>query len=513
MTQLAGYFQNYDSTDRPSQVNGVDVSHWQLDDPHDFAAAYAAGARFVAFKAGGMTSASFNARYIRCTVNGSYTNTSSIFTEVKVYANWVNVAKNKTVTGSAASPQVGSYANAVDENLGTYVIVGDNTQWLKVDLGATFSCQNIVLWHYPNRKFKSNKVEYSTDNINWTTLFDSATNGEYFEVKNSPTRPFVGCDIIKGGASVMARDTSFTAAEVASARAAGLKVGAYFFKNPNYCYNGKFLNSAGDGSSQGSAFWQYVTSAMGIAGWADTYVWLDWENGDGYNIYPSIDNDGSYAYAKAFCDTVRLLSYGNRQCGIYTGWFCIDEQTAITANTLVHSTLGGLASVCPLWYTQSVDLPYGSAYPARYGWSQGQFGGWTSWDMWQFSTTNNSAARFGFAAGDLDLDVCEGPITNIMPPTKVSQLAGVGASYAVTATWTTGESDVYGYMLKISGQATATVGTGIGSAEFVGLIPNASYAISAYAYDKWELSTAVADVTVLTTGIVVGYGALFSTKL
>jgi hypothetical protein len=532
----SGYFQNYAQSERPSKVQGCDISHWQTDYPHNFVSAYNQSCRFVVIKAGGTVgdyylaggTGHFDARYIRCTVNGSYTNTSSIFGNIEAWdSTGVDRAYGKTVTGSKASPDYGyptaSYANFTDGDPNTWVLVGDNTQYVQVDLGATYHIRRVNLWHYPGRIFKSNKVEYSTDGTNWTTLFDSATNGEYNE--SNPMGQFVPGRFYKGIADRYAQDAAFAAAgafDIASARAAGLKVGFYWFKNPCYVFSGAWRNSAGDGSSEASLFWQYITSAIGLSDWADTFVWLDWEENQGGTIFPAADNDTSYEFIKAFCDTISYLT-GGRKCGIYTAWFCLDGQAATTSNVLVHSVDGGLGSATwspiPLWYSQIIDTPYGSAYPNRYGWSQGLFGGWSAWTMWQYSYQNQasepgqpSALTYGFAGGgDIDCDICENALVNILQPTHVSALAGVGAATTITLTWTTGETDLQGYMYSGSGIATATIAVGIGSATILNLSSNTSYAITMYAFDLYEISPAT-SVTVDTSEAISNYHTLLCFK-
>lgn len=510
MAQVSGYFQSYDATARPNQVNGIDVSHYQLDYAHNFVSAYDASAQFVIMKAGGMIKTTFTARYIRCAVNGSYTNTDSLFTLVRVYDVYgVDQATGVTVSGSVATASLvsGDYSDIVDGSTATYVNVGTATQYVWLDLGATATnLDEVMVWHYAGRKFKNNTVEFSEDASTWYNLFDSDVNGEYDE--SNPAGTFVGCNFKIGSSAIWAVDNTFTADNIASARAAGLKVGAYFFKDPSYCYSGAFLNSAGDASSQASVFWQYITSALGTSDWTDTFVWLDWENPDGRTIFPCADNDESYVFIKTFCDTIKALTSG-RQCGVYLGWFNIDGQATSTADALVHSTSGGIGSVCPLWYAQSVDI--NSSYPTYYGWSQGQFGGWAAWTMWQFSYNNSSADRFGFASGDLDLDICEGDLVNILKPSDVTGFtSGTIYASAINVTWTSSESDIRGYYLLVSGQSTATISTGITSGTVSGLTPNTSYAVAINAYDLWEIGDST-SITVDTTSAFSGYYTLFST--
>ena len=291
-------------------------------------------------------------------------------------------------------------------------------------------------------------------------------------------------------------------------------MGCYWFKNPAYVFSGAWRNSAGDGSSEASLFWQYMTSAFGLTDFADTFVWLDWEENVGGSVFPAADNDTSYEFIKAFCDTIAYYT-GGRKCGVYTAWFCIDGTAPTTAGVLVHSVHGGLGSSewspIPLWYSQITDFsPWvatalSSAYPDRYGWNQGYFGGWSAWTIWQYSYQSQSleagqpsALTYGFSVGgNIDCDICEGSLVNILRPTPVSTLQGVGAATTIALTWVTGESDVRGYMYSVDGGTTATVGTGFGYATIQNLEPNTTYTITAYSYDLYEISD-VTSISVMT---------------
>jgi len=502
MSQSTGYFQFYNSGERPSKVRGIDVSHWQTDGTINFASAYAAGDRFAIFKVGGVYASSFSARYIKCTVNGSYTNTDSIFNEIQVYDIYGNeYAAGKTVTGSQVTPLVGSYSSFVDGDVNTYVIVGTNTQWVKVDLGSTISVYHILLWHYNGRTFKNNKVEYSTDNITWYTLFDSATSGEYAENQ--------GIDLFKYG-GISKDSINWTATKIASARAAGLKVGTYFFKNPNYwnVTSGRFLVTTADASSDASAYYQYITSALGASAsdTGDCFAWLDLENDQG-SMYPSLTNEGAYDYITTFCNTFKALASG-RQCGLYTAYYTVDTLTATTALHLCRSVAQTVGSALPLWFAVVID--YSSSYPS---WSYQSFGYFEDdlWTIWQYSADNTSGANHGMLAGTLDLDLLESTIESIMQPTPVSSFLAVGASTTIAMSWVTGGSDVRGYMYVISGEATATVNTGVGSAMVLSLLPNTSYSVKINSFDQWEISDTI-TTSVVTTGSMVGYHSLLCFK-
>lgn len=58
-----------------------------------------------------------------------------------------------------------------------------------VDLGSAVDVSMIKVWHYysDGRTYFATKTEVSTDNIGWTTVFDSATAGTYVETNAGKT--------------------------------------------------------------------------------------------------------------------------------------------------------------------------------------------------------------------------------------------------------------------------------------------------------------------------------------
>lgn len=507
MQQTEGYFQYYSDTGRPLKTNGIDISHNQTDNGANFQTAYDAGDRFAVFKAGGNTKSYFSARWIRCTVNGSYTNTSSIFNLIQVVnSSGVDVASAKSVTGSQGTPQYGSYGNFTDGSTSTIVIVGDNTQWVKVDLNSIQSIWYIKLWHYLDRIFKDVKIEYSTDNTNWTTLFDTSTAGEYLETAD-------GLTVLKY--NNVAIDAQFNSTFIASARAAGIKVGAYFFFCPNYydTTEGRWRITTEDASSDASAFVGYLETAFDADDYGDCFTFLDWENPYG-GIYPASDCSASYDYIKTFVQQVSALTNG-RQCGVYTAYYTIDTMTADNELMLSKSTYERIGNVCPLWLAKSIDSEYGGDTYPYYGFEAWGVFPSNLWTIWQYShTSNNSAAAHGFAAGDLCLDILQGDLVTIMPPSSIANFKATGGATTLHLTWTTGESDVRGYYYYADGITTATVNTGVGSATVVGLPSTTEYIIKIQSFDTWEVGTVV-SVTESTTGATPPgiYGTLWATYL
>lgn len=61
-----------------------------------------------------------------------------------------------------------------------------------VDLGAAQDVSSLKIWHYwaDARTYYATKTEVSTDNTNWTTIYDSATAGTYQETAAGKTFSF-----------------------------------------------------------------------------------------------------------------------------------------------------------------------------------------------------------------------------------------------------------------------------------------------------------------------------------
>lgn len=69
---------------------------------------------------------------------------------------------------------------------------GAGPQSVTVDLGSVQNVSVVKVWHYYNdgRTYNATKTEVSTDNANWTTVFDSSTSGTYAESASGKTTSF-----------------------------------------------------------------------------------------------------------------------------------------------------------------------------------------------------------------------------------------------------------------------------------------------------------------------------------
>lgn len=73
-----------------------------------------------------------------------------------------------------------------------YYDLGAGLQSVTVDLGSLQNVSAVKVWHYysDGRTYNATKTEVSTDNTNWTTVFDSAASGTYPETSAGKTSTF-----------------------------------------------------------------------------------------------------------------------------------------------------------------------------------------------------------------------------------------------------------------------------------------------------------------------------------
>lgn len=129
----------------------------------------------------------YKIRYIRDWLNGSTADSGNRWCEIQaIDNNGVNVAKGKTVTGSAT---VSGSATLTDGNIESnpYASISSGSQWVRIDLGSVYeSIDMLKVWHYwaDFRSYHATKTEVSADGTNWVTVFDSAKTGTYKESKS-----------------------------------------------------------------------------------------------------------------------------------------------------------------------------------------------------------------------------------------------------------------------------------------------------------------------------------------
>ena len=109
--------------------------------------------------------------------------------------------KNLAAGVVATSPSgVSSPGRITDGSLATGFAQtgGTGLSYVQLDLGAVYTVDKVKVWHYysDGRTYHNTKTQVSADGVTWTTVFDSATSGEYAETSAGKTHTFSG----QGGA-------------------------------------------------------------------------------------------------------------------------------------------------------------------------------------------------------------------------------------------------------------------------------------------------------------------------
>ncbi len=123
-----------------------------------------------------------NVRYIKDCVNGNTVDSTNAWVEIQAIKNGVNIAYNKTVTGTSAQySSTLSYSKIVDgriDNFGTDYGYGRSTsagnQCVTVDLGRSYDLDEIAVWHYysDGRTYNNNITSVSSNNSSWTEVIN-----------------------------------------------------------------------------------------------------------------------------------------------------------------------------------------------------------------------------------------------------------------------------------------------------------------------------------------------------
>ena len=141
-----------------------------------------------------------NVRYIKDCTNYNSINAANHWIEIQATKDGVNIAKGKTVTGSAAQHATNVYSRITDGDI-TYSIYANpatqaNNQCVTVDLGQTYDLDEVAVWNYfgDQRKYRENTVTVSSDNSTWTDL----RNNEVWQETSNGARWNAYIDHING---------------------------------------------------------------------------------------------------------------------------------------------------------------------------------------------------------------------------------------------------------------------------------------------------------------------------
>lgn len=121
-------------------------------------------------------------RYIRDTVNGSTSNAFAYWNSIKCKAGATDRAAGKTPTSNGTITNAVNITDASDTTYGYIGVAG--TWYCQIDLGQVYTdidTVQVIRYYLDGRIFHNSKTEVSVDGVTWTTLRDSALEGEYVE--------------------------------------------------------------------------------------------------------------------------------------------------------------------------------------------------------------------------------------------------------------------------------------------------------------------------------------------
>jgi len=316
----------------------------------------------------------------------------------------------------------------------------------------------------------------SIDTANWAQTY--ANGGRFVWIK-----------VTDGIGTTYAK---FTAANIANARAAGLKVGYYHFARPSSATGGTPYTVA-KGIAEANEFLTEIATEDPTYG--DIMLCLDYED-------PNMDwganggADAAYNYVEAFINRVKEVT--GRQIILYTAnTFMTDAP--YDSGELTHSTKGFISDICPLWLAS-----YSATYPSA---GYEEVSNYNDWLAWQFSETGNKTS-WGFPdASAVDEDVLLGDIYTIAKPTKPTalQATNVGSNH-IDITWNlVPDTDTVSYYIYVNSVKVGQVNSLTNTYRVDGLLSSTQYSITVSSVDAWEesdVSTAITPTT-LTGGITI----------
>lgn len=319
--------------------------------------------------------------------------------------------------------------------------------------------------------------------MNWTTAYNAGVRFVYMKCSQRLT----------------VKDAGFTAVNIAAARSAGIKVGAYHFSQPSQIAGGGTVANA---QAEADWFTTKLQEEFGSGLYGDLIPMFDFE--DASTTWA--DDDTAYDYIEAFIN--RFKANTGRQAILYTAYYYIDGNITGTAD-LSHSTKGYVGNICPLWVAaKTPDLAENqppSSYP-NYNFTK--FGGFTDdkWLLWQFSSDGNGdGATYGANSTDIDIDVLEGALYTIMPPSQVTGVTATPHNGAVSLIWTATEADTIQYKIYVDTVYNQTVSAGQTAATVTGLTNGVEYDFQVSAIDKWDEGAKSAIVSSTpSTDLIVG---------
>lgn len=282
-------------------------------------------------------------------------------------------------------------------------------------------------------------------------------------------------------------DPNFLSANIAAARAAGIKVGAYHFAEP------QTNPGIGGAETEADHFIGTVTGQFGFGNMGDIFPVLDLEAVQSTTGFTS---DQMVEWIEAFVNRVTLLT--GRQTLLYTAYYVADSYAP---ERWTHSTRGDiLQGICPLWLAAKDPAVYTgvrtAAEPAYPNFNFTEFAGYlggtsTDWLVWQYSLDLPDVAMgstYGASSVDIDIDALRvgATVDYLTPPTQVLNVGATPGDTEVLVTWDASLiDDLQDYTLYVNGSVNTT-GITTTSKLVTGLTNGVSYFFEVTANDEWE---------------------------
>lgn len=114
-------------------------------------------------------------RYIKDCINENIVNSDNHWMELQAIKDGVNVAYQKSVTGTTSLMRKELIVDGIMDD-GGYAQAGSGNQCITIDLGQVYDLDEIAVWHYyeDERTYYDHEMSVSNDNQHWTTVMKNS---------------------------------------------------------------------------------------------------------------------------------------------------------------------------------------------------------------------------------------------------------------------------------------------------------------------------------------------------
>jgi GH25 family lysozyme M1 (1,4-beta-N-acetylmuramidase) len=332
----------------------------------------------------------------------------------------------------------------------------------------------------PTNHIKIIDVSEYQGTIDWQMVKDSGINYVYLRAWGSSRTAF--------------GDVNFEN-YIQQAKAVGIKTGAYI-----YAMGGNPTDTL-QARQEADRFIAKLEAGYGTGQYGDLVPMLDFEDNTAQALDGQAWTDYTVEQAIQWCNEFR--NYFEAQTGRTLGLYTSDNFVRDTMNNFNHDDSTGQA-VAGTSGNLLVDMPLWIAGFTKYDRYKGNVmpvcGGWTKWQMFQYSENGTTSG----IVGNVDQNFGE-PIEWVMPPNNITGLSPSDNGTSVTITWNhSTEEDVVGYNIYKDGVVHDWIDrfTNVNSYTYTGLTPNVPYEIGVSATDTYgdnSLNRTLTNYTIVTT--------------